>query len=352
MPDITAAGTPVSGTRRSLRQVLRSTLAVICRRTWLRRTVGVAVVLLALIGAGGIVRTFTAAPEVGFFTSAEGRRDYVEKYQRAMRALPAASIIHDVATGYGTIRAYEWSTPDTAATVPVLLLPGHSSGVPMWAENLPGFLAGHRVIALDALGDAGLSVQAVPIATMADQATWIDEVVQRLAPGGVHVVGHSFGGATAAAYARHHPDHVRSLVLLEPVFTFGYPPASTFWWATVSSIPWLPETWRESALGRIGGVDYDSADPIAQMIASASRHYTARLPTPSPLSQAEVDALTMPVYLGLGGAESLAGSDAAARAGRLPRGTVEVWPGATHSLPMQQAGPLAQRLTGFWAAAS
>ena len=105
MPDITAAGTPMSGTRRSLRQVLRSTLAVICRRTWLRRTVGVAVVLLALIGAGGIVRTFTAAPEVGFFTSAEGRRDYVEKYQRAMRALPAASI--------GASAAFTWRTATT-----------------------------------------------------------------------------------------------------------------------------------------------------------------------------------------------------------------------------------------------
>lgn len=320
-------------------------------RRRLRRAAAVTVAVLALAGLRSLVGAVTAAPTVGSFTSSEGRREYAAAYQVAMRRLPAPTATHDLVTGYGTVRAYEWLTPETAATAPVLLVPGRSSGVPMWADNLPGLSAGRRVIALDALGDAGLSVQSVPLASMADQAAWIDEVVQQLAPGGVHVVGHSFGGATAAAYARHYPHRVRSLVLLEPVFTFGYPPASTFLWASIGSASWLPQSWRESALARIGGVEYDPSEPTAQLVAAGAQHYSAALPTPSPLTKAEIAVLTMPVYLGLGGDQSLSGSDAAAQAAALPRGTVETWPGATHSLPMQAAEPLAQRLAGFWSAA-
>ena len=75
----------------------------------------------------------------------------------------------------------------------------------MWADNLAAFSSRHRVMAFDALGDAGLSVQAAPLADMADQAAWIHQVLARQAPRGAHIVGHSFGGATAAAYADHYP---------------------------------------------------------------------------------------------------------------------------------------------------
>ena len=71
----------------------------------------------------------------------------------------------------------------------------------MWAANVPKLARSRRVIALDALGDAGMSVQSAPLTSVEDQAAWIDEVISALAPEGPHLVGHSFGGATAAVYA-------------------------------------------------------------------------------------------------------------------------------------------------------
>ena len=159
----------------------------------------------------------------------------------------------DVATDLGTVRAYLWSSPSPTDGAPVLLLPGRTSGVPMWSENLADLLAHHSVIAVDALGDAGLSVQSTPLTSTEDQSIWIDEVVRRLAPEGVHLVGHSFGGATAVTYARLHPERVRSLVLLEPVFTFAYPSAGLMAWTVLASLPVLPEAWRERALAEVGG---------------------------------------------------------------------------------------------------
>ena len=189
---------------------------------------------------------------------------------------------------------------------------------------------------------------------MADQAAWIHQVLARQAPRGAHIVGHSFGGATAAAYARHYPTEVRSLTLLEPVFTFSYPSARLMAWTMVASLPGLPTGWRSHALGRIGGTDYDPTEPMARMIDAGTHHYDAHLPTPSLLSDDDVHALTMPCYVAIASTDSLAGGDKAVRrAGELlPHARVDVWPDTTHSLPMQVAEPLGKKLTEFWETSS
>lgn len=236
-------------------------------------------------------------------------------------------------------------------TVPVVLVPGRASGVPMWSENLPGFLENHRVIAFDALGDAGLSVQGAPMESFEDQALWMEQVLAELAPSGVHLVGHSFGGATAATYAHRFPDRVVSLTLLEPVFTFAYPPARLLGWAMLSSLPGLPDGVRNYALGKVGGVEYDPNDDMAKMIAAGSEHFSATLPQPARLDDDELQELTMPTYVAIADRDSFAGGNAAAdRARLLPQGTVEVLSDTTHSLPMQAKDRLDSHLKSFWAA--
>ena len=308
----------------------------------------VAVVALA---AWGLVSIVTARPGIGQFRSVAGQRDYRAAYATAMTALPPPSRTVDVATDLGSVRAYLWNSPSTTGGTPVLLLPGRTSGVPMWSENLAGLLEHHSVIAVDALGDAGLSIQSSPLTSTDDQAIWIDEVVRQLAPAGVHLVGHSFGGSTAVTFARLHPERVRSLVLLEPVFTLAYPPADLMAWTVLASLPLLPGSWRDRALAEVGGGERaDPGDPIAAMIGAGAAHYRAQLPNPRLLTDAQLAALTMPVYVAIADRASLAGgSRAAARARQLPDATVEVWPDTTHSLPMQVAGPLDERLQRFWA---
>lgn len=320
-----------------------------------RRAGRVLVVVLVIAGVWSIGSAVLGPPGVGHFRSAAGRAAYVQAYDRAMAQLPEPTAQYDIQTDFGVVRAYEWSTDETARTTPVVLLPGRSSGVPMWSVNLAGFAAGHRVIAFDALGDAGMSVQSSPLTSMEDQAEWIDQVLRVLAPDGVHLVGHSFGGATATAYARIHPERVRSLALLEPVFTFGYPPTRFMAWAMVASLPLIPEGVREHALGRIGGADggAESQDPTAVMIRLGTRHYSADLPTPSLLSEDGASTMTMPVYVAIAGRESLAGGERAARRAQelLPRATVKTWPDTTHSLPMQEPEALGRELEELWSAA-
>lgn len=272
---------------------------------------------------------------IGQFCSVAGRNEYVTHYWEAMRRFPTPpSVTADVDTDFGMVRVYEWHTSETKDSMPVMLIPGKSSGAPMWADNLAAFSSRHRVIAFDALGDAGLSVQAAPLADMADQAAWIHQVLARQAPRGAPIVGHSFGGATAVAYARHYPTEVRSLTLLEPVFTFSYPSARLMAWTMVASLPGLPTGWRNHALGRIGGTDYDPTEPMARMI----------------------DVGTMPCYVAIASTDSLAGGDKAKRrAGELlPHAQVDVWPAHIRS-PCRYAGCsewLGKKLTKFWETSS
>lgn len=319
------------------------------RYRWLRRSALAVVAALTALGAVSVQQFFFGAAGVGHFRDAEGRRTYLAAYERAMSSLPSPTSTHDLATRFGTVRAYEWSPPDTADTVPVVLVPGRSSGVPMWAENLADFLPHRRVVAFDALGDAGLSVQNVPLASFGDQAIWIADALDALETDTVHIVGHSFGGAIAATYAQHFPERVRSLTLLEPVFTFAHPSARMMAWTMVSTLPFLPESWRTAALGKVGGAEFDPNDDMAKMIAAGSEHFSAALPTPSPLSDDEMDALVMPTYVAIAERDSLAGAETAAqRARTLPRATVDVVPNTTHSLPMQAKEILAVTLPAFW----
>ena len=309
------------------------------------------VVVLALVGVVGLYRTFAGPAGVGHFRSAQDRQEYLEYYQQVMETMPAPSQVEDVITSYGTVRVYTWESGAGRDSPPVVLLPGRASGAPMWAVNIPLLIQSRRVIAFDALGDAGMSVQSAPLTSADDQAAWVDEVLADVAPDGVHLVGHSFGGATAALYARIHPERVRSLTLLEAVFVFAYPPADIMGWTVVSSIPALPEGWRNKALERIGGEKLSGTDPMELMIKAGAEKFDASLPTPSPLTDEQAEALTMPVYVAIAGRNSVAGgSKAVERAQKiLPQASIQVWDNATHSLPMQEAESLTPVLEQFWA---
>ncbi|WP_291795400.1 MULTISPECIES: alpha/beta fold hydrolase [Brevibacterium] len=332
-------------------------MSILRRTRWLKVVAAVLVLGLAAVGIVSTYRWFAGPPGVGHFRTVEGREAYERSYAEAMSTLPEPVAQHDVPTSYGTVRVYEWAPAqeegaqdESAQAPPVVLIPGRASGVPMWQSNLEGFAASHRVLAFDSLGDAGMSVQAAPIRDFAEQGDWIDQVLSTLAPEGAHLVGHSFGGATAAAYAVDHPERVRSLTLLEPVLTLAHPPAEMLWWATVVSLPGLPQGLRERALTRVGGGEYDGADPLAAMIDAGTKHFSAALPTPSPLTAEQADRLDMPVSIALADSGSLAGgADVEDRARELvPEAEVRTWTGTSHSLPMEVAGELDGVLAEFW----
>lgn len=319
-----------------------------------RRWPVVLITAIAVVSTGCLAMVIgTTGPGVGHFRTPEGRQAYIDAYDAAFAALPKPTETHDVETTFGTVRAYAWINPDPVDEAPVVLVPGRASGVPMWGENLRDFVEHRTVYAFDAIGDSGLSEQTLPLRDMDDNARWMEEALDGLELDRIHLVGHSQGGGLAAAVAVRYPDRLASLTLLEPIMTFGMLPAWAIAWSAVAALPFLPDSWRDHALNRIGGVEDDEVDPedpMARMIAAGTTHFdSGSLPTPSRLSDEQMRALTMPVYVAIASDKSLAGGeDAAEKAELIPTATVKVWPETTHSLPMQVASELDAELETFW----
>ncbi len=309
------------------------------------------IVLFALFTVYTFADVFSNDQSVGFFDNIEGKKKYMDAYAEVMAAMPAPTFIDDINTSWGTVRVYQWQNKEYSDRIPVVLLPGHSSGSPMWQANIAGFSQQHTVYAMDALGDAGKSVQTVPLTNIQDVADWISETLTGLGIQRAHMVGHSFGGGYAANFTLYHPEQVQTLTLLEPAFALNFPSFSILFWATVGSLDFLPESWRNVGLARISGespADVASEDPMARMISAASSFYTASLPTPQTLTTADLANLNMPVYVALAEQSPLTGAKAAENARLIPHATVKIWQNTTHSLPMEVADALAAELTQFW----
>lgn len=290
---------------------------------------------------------------IGQFRSLEGENLYKQAYEDAMELLPNPSRKFDINTDYGTVRIYEFTNSENPKLAPIVLLPGRSSGVPMWASNLEGLAAERTVIALDALGDAGMSIQTHKIENSADQAEWLEQVFDQLELPKMHLVGHSFGGWLAANYAVDYPDRIVSLNLLEPVFVFQGLKWQFYIKSIPASIPFLPKSWRDKMLEDIGGgYDVDLNDPIARMIAYATEYYSIKLSLPDIITKEQLKGLNMPVYAALAENSILHDSEAAVNVAKTNVKIIEVknWLNASHSLPMEFPKQINQELLDFMSA--
>lgn len=297
----------------------------------------------------GTERGSNSQTGLGHWRSDAGRDVYAAAYAQALGSL-RPTLERDVATQYGSVRLYRFGPAAEVERPPLLLLPGRASGAPMWSANIPRLSADRAVFAIDALGDAGMSVQRHALHTERDQAQWIHDLIVACGWPRIHLVGHSFGGSLAMTYSLQHSDRVASLVLLEPILVFAPLRWKMYLDAALASAPLVPRRLRMRALAAIGGEqDIDFGDPLARMIAAASEHYTAKLPTPRLPTRAALRKLHVPVLLALAARSAVHDSERALELARATLGSVraQIWPGTTHSLPMERADEIVAEILRF-----
>jgi pimeloyl-ACP methyl ester carboxylesterase len=283
---------------------------------------------------------------VGHFASAADKARFVAAYDRAMTALPPPQQVRDVRTAYGVVRIYRFAGAHDDRP-PLLLLPGRAAPTPMWADNLPHFLALRSVYAVDLLGEPGLSIQDRPFDTDADQAAWLHDVIAQLPEPAVHVVGVSIGGWTAMNLAVHQPDRIASLTLIEPVFVFTNMSVEAILRSIPASVSWLPRSMRDDFNSWTAGGAPVAHDPVADMIEAGMAAYRLKVPVPSLPDPGKVATLRIPLLVILAGASPMHDAQAAAAEARrvLPRSTVKVYPGASHAINGEHPAEIAVDLS-------
>lgn len=316
-----------------------------------RRRRGVLVVTAAVLVAGALALAFAlrAPSPVGHWNSADARQHFLADYRTAMRDMPEPDRTMDVRTRFGFVRVYKFEGSGRDGVEPLVLLPGRSSPAPVWADNMPSLLKVSDVYAIDLLGEPGMSVQEAPVTSDADNAAWLDQTLAALPEEKFNVLGLSIGGWTATNLAVHHPGRVNALMLVDPVYTFGDMPAETAVRAIPASVPWLPKSWRDSFNSYTAGGAPVEDVPLARMTETAMSAYTIRLPQPSRIDEKDLAAMRMPVLAVLAGKSVMHDAEASRGVAErsLRKGTVVVYPGASHAVGSEKAGPIAREIRKF-----
>ncbi|GAA3045542.1 alpha/beta fold hydrolase [Kitasatospora albolonga] len=144
---------------------------------------------------------------------------FAAAYDALLARWPAGTAELTVPTPYGPTRVHAYGPPDGA---PLLLLHGGGATGTVWYANAPALGAHHRLYAVDILGDVGRSVRAGrPLRRPADLTAWLGSVLDGLGLSATAVCGHSYGAWLAVTFARHAPQRVTRLALLDPTQVFG-----------------------------------------------------------------------------------------------------------------------------------
>jgi pyruvate dehydrogenase E2 component (dihydrolipoamide acetyltransferase) len=98
----------------------------------------------------------------------------------------------------------------------IVLLHGFGGDLKTWMFNQSGLAAAGRVIAIDLPGHGGSSTMAEDD-PVSETILRVEAALDAVAPGELHLVGHSFGGGIAALLAGRRPDRVSSLSLIAPI---------------------------------------------------------------------------------------------------------------------------------------
>jgi pyruvate dehydrogenase E2 component (dihydrolipoamide acetyltransferase) len=101
----------------------------------------------------------------------------------------------------------------SGGAVPVLFLHGFGADLNSWMFTQPVLVEGRRTIALDLPGHGGSS-KGVGAGDADSLTDTVEAALAELGIKRVHLVGHSMGGAVAAALAARRPDRVATLTLI------------------------------------------------------------------------------------------------------------------------------------------
>jgi pimeloyl-ACP methyl ester carboxylesterase len=287
-----------------------------------------------------------ASPDrVPGFSGERARGRFLAAYERAFERLwPVPVEAEDAPTGAGTVRVYR---AGGRGPNPYVLLPGAGGNALGWYRFVAP-LARHRpVIAVDALGEPGASMQTAPVPGPEAAARWLEELLAALGVESGHLVGTSLGGWLAVEHERRFPGRAAALTLADPagLGRFGWP---FYRWLIAGGLAGMllrgrPRRWAARRLHNATVAD----DELMRLARAAVAFRRPATPI-TPWTDEELAAVRVPVQVLLGGRSPWDVPGAVERLARVvPGWRVEVLPEAGHALVMDEPAVVLDRVLGF-----
>ena len=287
---------------------------------------------------------------VGEFRNKQARDRFQTIYQDLSdRLWPSSSVDTDVVTSFGTTRVHRLGA---AGETPFVLLPGSGGPALMWHAYVGRLAASRPVIAIDPVGEPGPSVQTRAIDSGDDWSRWLGEVLAALDVDRAHLVGTSYGGWIALCHALRSPQSTASLALLDPG-GFGKVSGKFLLWVIAGGLAaFTPRPVRHALARLLRNVALREDD--AMQLVKATFGFRRRHILPTPLTDDELERITAPTLMIVGGHSQLydAREVAARVTARMPHAIVELVPEASHDVVLWRPEELADRIVAFAAEAS
>jgi pimeloyl-ACP methyl ester carboxylesterase len=280
------------------------------------------------------------------WSTARAAEAYRSSYARSLELWPIPFESRLVETPFGGTHVIV-----SGATTgdPIIFIHAASLSATQWYLQARDLGARHPLIAVDIMGDIGLSSETNPVRTRADAADWLAAVLDGLAIRQAILVGSSFGGFLSTNLAVLHSSYVQSLILLAPAATVQpFRLVANLVIRTGSLVP-LPWTVKPGLRGMMGGA---LPDPriVAQMeLGVAGFRYDRAGIYPSELPDPELRGLSCPTLILLGDREKIYDPVRAADRVRslMPNARAQVLPGLGHLLGVQRPDLINPRILDF-----
>ena len=154
-----------------------------------------------------------AATRPSAFKTPEGQAAFLTTYDAAMKLWPVPYEEITLSSRFGMTHVVVSGPKDAP---PLVLLHGYLATLTMWSPNIADFCRDYRVYAIDVMGQPSKSLPDDPIGGAAQYAEWLAATLDGLRLGRVSLIGMSYGGWLALAFAIAAPDRLEKLVLLSP----------------------------------------------------------------------------------------------------------------------------------------
>ena len=193
---------------------------------------------------------------------------YFAKYDALLRRWPVEVEPLDLRGRYGTTHV---NACGPAGAPAIVLMHGGRATSTVWYGVVGALAQAFRVYAIDAIGDAGRSVDdGEPLVGRAGLMRWLDETLDLLGVDSTAIVGHSLGAWTSMQYALHAPGRITRLALLDPTDCLSPTPLGYKLRAIPLFVGRAPDRWRRFFLWETQGhpVDAEFLDLWASSINS------------------------------------------------------------------------------------